>query len=589
MSEKKEKKADEEKTVAEIEKETGEVNPEPKAAQAARLGRKVIHDWIIRGVTIGIVVVIVVFAAVAPSAFTEGVDAVRLFVTEYCSWWIVLASFLCLAVSLYIALSRYGKIRLGGKDAKPAFSYFSWFAMLFATGQGVGLVFWAVAEPIMMYGGSPNTPFEIQDSMFAGDMALAWTYFHWAIPAWAIYCIISLFLAYSRYNMHKDTTIRGTIENLFPQRAGVPVGIICEILVVFATVFGLTTSLGLASYQFNSGIQEIFQIETPFAFQVGCVILFGVIATLSVWLGVVKGIRNISNFNAIVSIVLIVAVFIFGPTMYILGVLPESVAVFIDQFWMMTGFTEAVNLGGGIETYGESWETWWSFFIFCWCFAFGTFTAGFVSTISRGRTLREFVFGVVFVPAIVCIIWTCVVGGAGIWASMSDPSIVDATNADSSMGLFLTLGSIDSVPYVAFILTIIATLLIAGYIVTSVDSGVMALSSFVSPAAKESRAFKAVLALSITALAVIFMLTAGEDFLDTVQFATIAGGVPFSIVVVLMGVQFFKWVKHDEQLVELGEATPFPEDSREYRELKAWHEEMDARIAEDPELKDIAS
>lgn len=563
------------RTVEEIENESGELDPEPKRAQAARLGRTVRHDYLIRAVSVAIVLVVVGIAVVSASTFIDAVGALRTFVTQYCSWWIVLCAFLCFVVCVLVAVTKYGTIRLGGVDAKPAFSYFSWFAMLFATGQGVGLVFWAVAEPIMMYGG---TPVAIPDPLFAGDAALAWTYFHWAIPAWAIYAIVSLFMCYARYNMHKDTTFRGTVEDLFPARAKRPAGIVVEILVVIATIFGLTTSLGLASYQFNSGIQQIFHIQTGAALQVAFVILFGCIATMSVWFGVVKGIKNISNFNAIVSIVFVVAVFIFGPTLYILGVLPESLSVFVDQFMLMSGFTEATNLASGIATYGDSWQAFWSFFIFCWCFAFATFTAGFVSTISRGRTLREFVGGVVFVPAAVCIVWTCVVGGTGVWAAMSNPDIVAQTTADSSMGLFLT---IDSIPLVGGVLTVVATVLIGGYIVTSVDSGVMALSNFVSPAARQSRSFKAVLALCITALAVLFMVTAGQDFLNTIQFATIAGGIPFSIVVLLMGIQFFKWVRHDEQLVARGLAEPFPEGSLAAKQLAQWHEEKEAREAEE--------
>ena len=563
------------RTVEEIESESGELDPEPKHAQAARLGRTVRHDYLIRAVSVAIVLVVVGIAVVSASTFIDAVGALRTFVTQYCSWWIVLCAFLCFVVCVLVAVTKYGTIRLGGADAKPAFSYFSWFAMLFATGQGVGLVFWAVAEPIMMYGG---TPVAIPDPLFAGDAALAWTYFHWAIPAWAIYAIVSLFMCYARYNMYKDTTFRGTVEDLFPARAKRPAGIVVEILVVIATIFGLTTSLGLASYQFNSGIQQIFHIQTGAALQVAFVILFGCIATMSVWFGVVKGIKNISNFNAVVSIVFVVAVFIFGPTLYILGVLPESLSVFVDQFMLMSGFTEATNLASGIATYGDSWQAFWSFFIFCWCFAFATFTAGFVSTISRGRTLREFVGGVVFVPAAVCIVWTCVVGGTGVWAAMSNPDIVAQTTADSSMGLFLT---IDSIPLVGGVLTVVATILIGGYIVTSVDSGVMALSNFVSPAARQSRSFKAVLALCITALAVLFMVTAGQDFLNTIQFATIAGGIPFSIVVLLMGIQFFKWVRHDEQLVARGLAEPFPAGSLAAKQLAQWHEEKEAREAEE--------
>lgn len=320
----------------EVENESGEVDPEPKEAQAARLGRTVRHDHVIRAASVAIVAVVLGIALVSADTFINAVGALRTFVTQYCSWWIVLCAFLCFAVCIFVAVTKLGSIRLGGKDAKPAFSYFSWFAMLFATGQGVGLVFWAVAEPIMMYGG---TPFNAPDPLFAGDTALAWTYFHWAIPAWAIYAIVSLFMAYARYNMHKDTTFRGTVEDLFPARAKRPVGIVVEILVVIATIFGLTTSLGLASYQFNSGIQQIFNIQTGQALQVAFVILFGSIATMSVWFGVVRGIKKISNANAVMSIVFVAAVFIFGPTLYILGVLPESLSVFIDQFMLMSGLS----------------------------------------------------------------------------------------------------------------------------------------------------------------------------------------------------------------------------------------------------------
>lgn len=574
-------------SVEEQENETGEIDPEPKEVRAARLGRTVHDDYMVRGVSVGLALIVVICAFVDGEKFINAVGVLRKFVTQYCSWWIILMTALALILCVVIAFSKYGKITLGGKEAKPAFSYFSWFAMLFATGQGVGLVFWAVAEPLMMLG---SVPWALQDGGYAPSMALAWTYFHWGIPAWPIYAIVSLFLAYARYNCKKDNTFRGSVEDLFKGR-GVrkAVGIVVEILAVLATIFGLTTSLGLASYQFNTGVQTLFGITTPFALQVGWVVLFGGLATLSVCLGVVKGIKNISNFNAVTSIVLMILVFVLGPTLYIVGMIPESLGTFVDQFALMSGYSEAYNLADGIEVYAESWNTWWSFFIFCWCFAFATFTAGFISTISRGRTLREFLIGVCAVGGGVCIVWTVIMGGAGIWAAMqqavaagvdiadyaaltaffADPaSMVAQTNANSSAGLFLTIQSLPAAPF----LTLVATILIGGYIVTSVDSGVMALSNFVSPAAKDSRLFKMALALSITALATVFFLAAGADVLNAIQFATVAGGVPFSIVCVLMGIQFFKWVKHDPELVEAGEAEPMPEEWITAQQIKAYNE-----------------
>lgn len=582
------------KSVEEQENETGELDPEPKEVRAARLGRTVHDDYMVRGVSVGLALIVVIAALVDGEKFINAVGVLRKFVTQYCSWWIILMTAMAMILCVVIACSKYGKITLGGKDAKPAFSYFSWFAMLFATGQGVGLVFWAVAEPLMMLGG---VPWALQDGIYAPSMGLAWTYFHWGIPAWPIYAIVSLFLAYARYNCKKDNTFRGSVEDLFKGTSRKFIGIVVEILAVLATIFGLTTSLGLASFQFNTGVQALFGITTPFGLQVFWVILFGGLATTSVCLGVVKGIKNISNFNAVTSIILMVLVFVLGPTLYIVNMIPESMGVYLDQFILMSGFSEAYNLADGIDVYADSWQTFWSFFIFCWAFSFATFTAGFISTISRGRTLREFLIGVCAVGGGVCIVWTVIMGGAGIWASLqqavaagidvadydalmaffADPaSIVAQTNANSSAGLFLTIQSLPAAPF----LTLVATILIGGYIVTSVDSGVMALSNFVSPAAKDSRLFKMALALSITALATVFFLAAGADVLNAIQFATVAGGVPFSIVVVLMAIQFFKWVRHDSELVEAGEAEPMPEEWITAQQIKAFNEYQTAKNAE---------
>lgn len=567
--------------VQEIEKETGEIDPEPKDMKCERLGRKKVHDYIIRGIAVGVVGLMMIIAVSNPDGFITGVGGIRTVVTNNFSWFVILCTFLAFALCLYYGFSKYGKIRLGGKDAKPAFSTFSWLAMLFATGQGVGLVFWAVAEPIFMLAPGVGTPFMVQDSsVWAGPNALAWTYFHWGIPAWPIYAIMSLFMAYSRYNMHKDNTYRGAVENLFPKSARVPVGIAVEAVVVLVTVFGLTTSLGLASFQFNSGLQRIIPgLQLSTALIAGIVIFFGLVATLAIWLGIVKGIKRVSDTNAILSFVLVGACFILGPTLYILGVFNESMGVYVDQFFLFSGYSESFNLALRPD-YLETWNTWWSFFIFSWCFAFGSFTAGFISTISRGRTLRQFVLGIVGVGGGVCIIWTCVVGGTGVFAALQDPTIVESVTADSSTGLFYALGSILPGTPVPYLLTIVATVLIAGYIITTVQGGVVAVSSFMSPAASESRTFKVVLSLCVIALAAFFLIACGQEVLNTIQFTVIAAGVPMAAIVILMYVQFVRTIKHDPQLVELGLAEPFPEGS----EWDLYMKEYEAGQAERTEL-----
>ncbi len=565
--------------VQEIEKETGELDPEPKDMKCARLGREKSHDFAIRGIAVGVVALMMIIAVTNREAFMAGVAAIRTVVTDYCSWFIILLTFCTFALCIYYAFSKYGKVRLGGKDAKPAFTYFSWMAMLFATGQGVGLVFWAVAEPIDMLAAGSGYPFAMQaHDVWAGANGLAWTYFHWGIPAWPIYALMSLFMAYSRYNMHKDNTYRGAVENLFPKSVRVPVGIVIEAIVVLVTIFGLTTSLGLASFQFETGLAHIIPgVEPNTQLIAGIVIFFGLIATLDVWFGIVKGIKKVSNMNAILSFVLVGSCLVLGPTLYILGSFNESMGVYIDQFFLMSGYSEAYNLSFAPD-YLSTWNTWWSFFIFSWCFAFGSFTAGFISTISRGRTLKEFLLGICGVGGGVCIVWTCVVGGTGVRAALIDPTIVEAVTADSSSGLFYALQSVMPGTPIPFILTVVATVLIGGYIVTTVDSGVVAMSSFMSPKAKESRAFKAILSLCVVALASFFLITCGQEVLSTIQFTVIAAGVPMGVIVILMFVQFKNTIKHDPQLVELGLAEPFPEGSEWDLYLKEYEAGQAARM-----------
>ena len=274
----------------EVEDESGEVDPEPKEAQAKRLGRTVKHDYVIRAVSVAIVAVVLGIALVSADTFINAVNGLRTFVTQYCSWWIVLCAFLCFAVCVFVAVTKFGTIRLGGKDAKPAFSYFSWFAMLFATGQAWPRVLGrgrahhdvrrdAVQQPrpcsraTRRSRGRTSTGPSPRMGHLRHRVAVH-------VPRPLATC------TRTPRSAARWRTCSPPREAPAARR---------EILVVIATIFGLTTSLGLASYQFNTGIQQIFNIQTGKTLQVAFVILFGAIATMSVWFGVVKGIKNISR------------------------------------------------------------------------------------------------------------------------------------------------------------------------------------------------------------------------------------------------------------------------------------------------------
>lgn len=490
-------------------------------------------DLGIRIATAAALLLVIIAVIANPSAAHDVIQNVRTFITKYFSWWIIVAAGLALILCLWLALSKYGRIRLGGPNARPKYRRFVWVSMLFACGQGIGLIFWSVAEPIMVRNDNP-----LLDSYPIGEVngALGWSYFHWAITAWAIYCIVAVCLAYSRFNKNKKPSFRGACEDIIPSRIRHGSGLIIEWLAIITTILGLATSFGFASLQFSSGLSTLFGIEASLILKVGVVIVIGLIAAISVFVGISKGMARISSLNSILSIGLIVIVFIFGPTLYLLNIIPESIGSYIQTFIPMSTLMDASP--NSIESWSESWNGVWSVFIFCWCFAFSPFVASFIASISEGRTLREFIFGIIGIPSVIVVVWIGVIGGSALYYDdMLGGFISNAVAVDPSMGLF-AMGQ--AVPYVGIVVIIVATILVGTYFITSVDSGIHALSGFVSTAAKPSALFKVVLACLITGVTLVLLLMGGDSVLDTIQTGTIVGALPFTIIVVIMVANLIK-------------------------------------------------
>lgn len=485
----------------------------------------------------------VVAVTVNPDGAAAVINAMRTFVTSGFTWFFVLYSLVAVAVCVWVAASRFGKIRLGGPKATPDHGKFAWYSMLFACGQGIGLIFWSVAQPIMMRDEAPVIPAGANP----GEGGMVWTYFHWGLTAWAMYCVVAICLAYSHHNLGKTLTFREATVDIFPRKARRPAGVVVELLAIVATVLGLATSFGFASLQFTSGVSSMTGLEGgPMVWMI-VIGLLGALAAISAFVGVNKGMKRVSEANSILSIILLVGVFVFGPTVYILSNMSQTFGTFVYQFIPMSFWSEAEN-SAPLDSWQDSWSGWWTVFIWSWVIAFSPFVAGFIARISRGRTLREFVIGVTVIPSLIVMIWVGVIGSAALhYDDASDRSISDAVAESTSSGLF---ASLDMIPVVGGPLILIATVLVATYYVTSLDSGTYALAEFVSAPKKSGAWFRVVLVASIAAVAAVLLSIGGTAVVDTVQTGTIIGGFPFAFVILLMIANLVRRLRNRDTAVE---------------------------------------
>ena len=506
-----------------------------------------------------LIVAAVIWVIVDSGGAAETIATLRTFVTGEFTWLFVIYSLIALGVCIWAAFSKFGKVRLGGPKAKPLHGRFAWYSMLFACGQGIGLIFWSVAEPIMLRDENPVIPPTPTGTGEEG--AIVWTYFHWGLTAWAMYCVVALCLAYSHHNLGKTLTFREATVDILPKKTQRPAGVVVELLAIIATVLGLATSFGFAAMQFSSGVTSFTGIESGPVMWLIVIGAFAVVTGISAYIGINKGMARLSGLNSILSIVLVVAVFIFGPTLYLISTTTQTFGSFGQNFLSMSFFTDFQITATSLDTWQDSWNGWWTVFIWCWVIAFSPFVAGFVARISRGRTIREFVIGVTVIPSIIVMVWVGILGAAAIYYDdQTDRSISDQVAADTSSGLFAML---EQVPIIGTILLVIATILVATYYITSLDSGTYALGEFVTAPRKSSPFFRVILVISIGTVATVLLTLGGEAVVDTVQTGTIIGAFPFSFVILLMIANFIRRLhKRNKQIRKMERAINDPDPER---------------------------
>ena len=436
-------------------------------------------------------------------------------------WFYILSANLFVLAAAYFAFGRYGKIRIGGPKARPEFSTGAWYAMLISAGMGIGLMFWSVAEPISHWG-SPAPLFGVEaGSGLAGKMAIITTYYHWGIHPWAIYALVSLALAFFAYNRGLPLTFRSVFYPILGERIYGRWGNLIDILTVLATLFGLATSLGLGVGQAAAGLNYVFGTPTDTWFQVVLIAAITGIATMSVVAGLDAGVKRLSQLNVYLAVLLMLFVFVAGPTLFILSTFAGGVGGYLQwlpelSFWN-EGFT------------GTSWQGGWTIFYWGWWISWSPFVGMFIARISKGRTVRELITGVVVIPSLLSFMWMAVFGGSAIRTQMEGTrDVAAAVSNNVATALFDMLRAFP----IADFASVLGILLVISFFVTSSDSGSLVVDHLTSGGKLDSpRTQRVFWAIMEGAIAAVLLLGGG---LGALQTAAVSSGLPFAAVLIVM-------------------------------------------------------
>jgi glycine betaine transporter len=480
-------------------------------------------------VSAGLILAIVLWGVVSPATLGSVFDTLLAVITRDFGWfylWVVLG---LVVMALLLAISRYGDLKLGAEDYEPEFSIGAWFAMLFAAGMGIGLVFWGVAEPISHYGAPP--PGIAANSPDAANAAMRYSFFHWGLHPWAVYSIVALAIAFFQFRKGGSALVSTAVQSL-PWSWARGLGPLVNVLAVIATAFGVAASLGMGALQINSGLAAVAGVPVGAAWQVGIIVVTTLLFLASAITGVTRGIKWLSTFNLIVAGLLALAIFVLGPTVAIIDTFTTTLGSYVSEFvrmsLRMTPFRDSGWVGG------------WTVFYWAWWVSWSPFVGLFIARVSRGRTIREFILGTVLAPSLAAFVWFSVFGGTALNLEiMQNVPIAEAVSADVSTALFAMF---EALPLGA-IMAGVATVLVLVFFVTSGDSAVLVLGMMSSQGNENPGArVKIVWGVLVSGIAISLLLAGG---LKAVQTATIVFALPFALVIVLMAVALWRGVRDD--------------------------------------------
>ncbi|OOC09928.1 BCCT family transporter [Thioalkalivibrio halophilus] len=496
-------------------------------------------------VSAALILLFVIGALVFPEQANDSLGATQTWIQETFDWLFLSAGNLFVLFALALILLPIGRIRIGGQDAKPDFGVLSWFSMLFAAGMGIGLMFWAVAEPVGYFTEWFGTPLGIEGGTEASkEAALGATMYHWGLHPWAVYAIVGLALAFFAYNKGLPLTIRSAFYPILGERVWGPFGHVIDTLAVLATLFGLATSLGLGAQQAASGLDFLFDgIDGGLGTQLAVIIGITVIALLSVMRGIDGGVKVLSNLNLIVAGLLMLFVMIFGGFIAFLANTGTTLSAYAQYIIPLSN-----PVGREDETFYHS----WTIFFWAWWISWSPFVGMFIARVSRGRTVRQFVTAVLIVPTLVTVIWMSVFGGTGI-DQVRDGigALADEGITDSSLALFQMLQNLPLAALTSFL----AVVLVLVFFVTSSDSGSLVIDSITSGGKTDAPQSQRLFWATVEGLiAAVLLAVGGAAALSALQAGAVSTGLPFMIVLLVMSVSLLMGLFHELKLIRLAEA-----------------------------------
>lgn len=506
--------------------------------------------------TVGIIALFLAIVIFAPNAFELMTRQMNQWITTSFSWFYVLSVAVFLIVLIVIALSDMGKIKLGPDHSQPEYGNGSWFAMLFTAGMGIGLMFFGVAEPIMHYVSPPTgDPQTIQ----AAQQAMRITFFHWGLHAWAIYAIVGLTLAYFTFRYNLPLKVRSGLYPIIGQRIYGKIGDAVDTFATIGTVFGVATTLGFGVTQINSGLNYLFGWENSITTQILLIIFVSILASLSVFLGLDKGVKRLSELNLILALLLLCFVFFASSSIYILQATIQSAGQYISNLFTMTFNLYAYQSNG--------WIGGWTIMYWAWWISWSPFVGMFIARVSKGRTIREFIVGVLLIPTGFTLIWMGFMGNAALFSILKQGQVglITAVQKDSSVALFEFLTHL---PF-AGISSLIATVLVILFFVTSADSGAL-VADYLTSKTEHSPIWQRLFWTALMAILSIILLMVGG--LGALQSATMMSALPFTFIMLLLCWGLLKALRLDvTKMQALQEARITP---RAVQNLRSWQQRL---------------
>ena len=487
------------------------------------------------------------------------------FVSLRFGWFFIVVINATVMMSIYMIFSRYGDIRLGHQTEKPEYKLLSWIGMLFSAGIGIGLLYWGTAEPLYHYMAPPLGEGE---TVASAKLAMNISFLHYGFHVWALYGMVALALAYFHYRRGLPLAIRSTLYPILGKKIYGGWGHTVDTLAVFGTMFGVVTTLGLGVLQINSGLESVFGIPNNITVQIILIAFITVLAGLSLFMGLDKGIKRLSDINIFLTIVLLSFVIILGPTQFIFNSFIENIGNYLHQ---------VIPLGTWTESYEgqENWQSSWTIFYWAWWISWSPFVGVFVARISRGRTIREFTLGVLLIPITILFLWFTAFGGSAVHMelmaaadpSMASPGLVEAVRADTGSAIFKLM---ESYPLTT-VFNLLIVLMIVLWFVTSSDSASFVIDMLTSGGDTDPPKIQRLFWAGTEGVIAAVLLAAGG--LGALQAASIVSGFPFAVVILVMMYSLLRGLSRDDLILYRQQQWFTTEESAEHNSANEFRDE----------------